>query len=186
MSSYIRLISILLPTWEHVENRAYLYVSYSAIINMSVEQGIRLLQRQWSSISERRWKQDFFFGEPVAYFHFIRHETHIKRRLQQLWVAPGKCIPSCCLATIRRVTDPQTLLWYDTDHIKNESSNNSYIFALLVAVGTFTELLPSNDKVIQIQTHRLIGGIYEARLWDGFRYHETPILCILVQAFNSW
>jgi hypothetical protein len=27
----------------------------------------------------------------------------------------------------------------------------------------FTEPLPSNDKGIHIQTHRLMGGIYEAR-----------------------
>jgi hypothetical protein len=32
-----------------------------------------------------------------------------------------------------------------------------------------TEPLPSNDKGMHIQTHRLMRGIYEVRHWDGLR-----------------
>jgi hypothetical protein len=40
----------------------------------------------------------------------------------------------------------------------SNSSTDAYIFC---HGNMFTELLPSNDKGIQIDTHRLMGGIYE-------------------------
>jgi hypothetical protein len=36
--------------------------------------------------------------------------------------------------------------------------------------NVFTDPLPSN---IHIQTHRLMGGIYDVRRWDGLRCHDT-------------
>jgi hypothetical protein len=36
--------------------------------------------------------------------------------------------------------------------------------------NVFTEPLPSNDE--EIQTQRLMGGIYEVRLWYGLRCHD--------------
>jgi hypothetical protein len=38
--------------------------------------------------------------------------------------------------------------------------------------NVFTELFPSNDRGIHIQTHRLMGGIYEVCHWDGLRCHD--------------
>jgi hypothetical protein len=38
--------------------------------------------------------------------------------------------------------------------------------------NVFTKSLPSNDRGIHIQTHRLMGGIYEIRRWDGLRCHD--------------
>jgi hypothetical protein len=34
------------------------------------------------------------------------------------------------------------------------------------------EPLPSKDRGIDIETHRLMGKIYEVRRWDGLRYHD--------------
>jgi hypothetical protein len=58
-----------------------------------------------------------------------------------------------------------TFLRYDTDRIENNASNISSILAcvFLTAVDVFTESLPSNDRGTQVQTHRLIGGVYEVR-----------------------
>jgi hypothetical protein len=33
--------------------------------------------------------------------------------------------------------------------------------------NVFTEPFPSNDKGLQIQTHKLMGGIHEVRFCDG-------------------
>jgi hypothetical protein len=40
--------------------------------------------------------------------------------------------------------------------------------------NVFTEPLPSNDRGIHIQTHRLMGGIYEARRCGELRCHDIP------------
>jgi hypothetical protein len=37
-----------------------------------------------------------------------QHRSHIKRRLQQFFVAAGTCLPNRCLATIRRYEDKPT------------------------------------------------------------------------------
>jgi hypothetical protein len=80
--------------------------------------------------------------------------------------------------------------WYDTGHVENDASNNSTISCVLFTAVTFppshclatmggilpsrclatimgylpnfyrTEPLPSNDRGLHIQTHRLIGGIF--------------------------
>jgi hypothetical protein len=56
------------------------------------------------------------------------------------------------------------------DLIEKDASNISYIVACIRCRGNaFTEPLPSNDKGIHIETHRLMGEIYEVRRGDGFR-----------------
>jgi hypothetical protein len=35
-----------------------------------------------------------------------------------------------------------------------------------------TELLPGNDRGIHVQTHRLMGGVYEVRHWDGLKCYN--------------
>jgi hypothetical protein len=37
----------------------------------------------------------------------------------------------------------------------------------------FTEPLSSNDSRIHIQTHKLMGGIYEVSCWDGLRCNDV-------------
>jgi hypothetical protein len=65
-------------------------------------------------------------------------------------------------------THLQTLLWHDMDRIKNNVSNNSSLFYVLVAIAM---CLPCRFLAtiggIWVQTHRLMGVIYEVRRWDG-------------------
>jgi hypothetical protein len=55
--------------------------------------------------------------------------------------------------------------------------------------NVFTEPLPNNDRGIQIQTHRLMGGIYEVYGSDGLRRRGihtllNPVLsCLTVSRF---
>jgi hypothetical protein len=60
------------------------------------------------------------------------------------------------LTTIGGYTDPQTLLWYNTDRIENGPSNNSSIVMYVhCRENMFTEPLPSNERrerYIQTQT----------------------------------
>jgi hypothetical protein len=49
----------------------------------------------------------------------------------------------------------------------------SYCVCILWRDNLFTEPLPSNDRRIHVQTHKLMGGIYEVRRWDGFKCHDT-------------
>jgi prolyl-tRNA synthetase len=56
------------------------------------------------------------------------------------------------------------------DRIENDASNSSSIVACLfiAAVNVFTELLPSNDGRIHIQTHRLMGFVkYTTEMVSG-------------------
>jgi hypothetical protein len=87
-------------------------------------------------------------GVLIAYFPFIRHGPHRKRRLQQFFVSVGMCLPSRCLATIGHThTDPQSLVWYNTDNTQNEASNSFPIVGCIRCSGNvFTEPLLSNDR----------------------------------------
>jgi hypothetical protein len=75
-----------------------------------------------------------FWEELIAYFPFIRHGPHRKRRVRQFYY--------CCVC-------------------------------ILCRGNVFTGPLPSNDRGIHIQIHRLMGGIYEVRRSDGLRCHDT-------------
>jgi hypothetical protein len=65
------------------------------------------------------------------------------------------------------------ILWYNTDCIENNMSNNYFIVAsVFVAVVTF---LPSHclAKIVgYTYRHRLMGEIYEVCCWDGLRCHD--------------
>jgi hypothetical protein len=59
------------------------------------------------------------------------------------------------------------------ERIENETSISSSVVACIRYLGNvFTEPLPSVDKEINIQTHRLLGGIYEVRRSDGLICHD--------------
>jgi hypothetical protein len=124
------------------------------------------LQQSFLSPRVKSWE------ELIAYFHLVRHEPHRKRRFQQLFVAAGTSLPSCYLATIG-----------DTE---THESNNTFIVACIHCRGNvFMEQIPSvkggiysaetlssNDMGIHTRTHRLMGGVYAVRCWDGCRCHD--------------
>jgi hypothetical protein len=68
----------------------------------------------------------------------------------------------------------ETILWYDTDHIENDaSSNSSIVMCTLCHRNVTNKPLPSNDRGIHMQTHKLRRGVYEILRRDGFRCHNT-------------
>jgi hypothetical protein len=77
-----------------------------------------------------------FWAELIAYFLLTRHGPHIKRRLQQLFVAGETFLPSCHLATIGGYIDSQT----------RASNNPSIVVRILCRGNVFTELLSSNER----------------------------------------
>jgi hypothetical protein len=53
---------------------------------------------------------------------------------------------------------------YDIERVEIGAFDNYFIVACIHCSGNmFTETWPSNDKGIHIQTHRLIGRIYDIR-----------------------
>jgi hypothetical protein len=69
----------------------------------------------------------------------------------------------------------KTLLRYDIDRTVNASNNSSIVACIRCRGNVFTEPLPSTDMVRHVQTHRLMGGIYELRRSDGCRCHDIHI-----------
>jgi hypothetical protein len=58
-------------------------------------------------------------------------------------------------------------------HRKRHLQQFFYGFLYIRCRGNvFNESFPSNARGIDIQTHRLMGGIYEVRRWDGLRCHD--------------
>jgi hypothetical protein len=57
-------------------------------------------------------------------------------------------------------------------HRKRHIQKFFYCVCIRCRGNVFTEQLPGNDRGIHIKTHRLIGGIYEVRHWDGLRCHD--------------
>jgi hypothetical protein len=116
-----------------------------------------------------------FWEELIAYSPFIRHGPHRKRRLQQIFVAAGTCLLSHCLAMIGGYTERPTLsaLKRHGQHRERRVQQFVYCCVCIRCRGkVFTEPLPTNDRRIHIQTHRLMGGIYEIFCWDGLRCHD--------------
>jgi hypothetical protein len=78
---------------------------------------------------------------------------------------------------------------YDTDCTENDAVLQfSYCSVCIRGRGNvFTEPLPSNDRGIYIQTHRLMTGIYEVSRSDGLRYHDIhkQVSQRLIQPFKS-
>jgi hypothetical protein len=93
-------------------------------------------------------------GRTNRLLYLIRYVPHTKRRFQQFFYC-WFCI--CCSGN--DFTDPL---------LRND-------------MGIFTEPLSSNGRGIHIETHRLMGGIYEVRRWVGLRYHDKYI-CVCVRA----
>jgi hypothetical protein len=125
---------------------------------------MKIERRKNERIKRSTWE------ELMAYSPLIRHGPHRKQRLQQLFVAAETSLPSRCIATIRGYAqkDPQTPHWYDRPHRKRRAQQFFHSCVCICCRGNVcTE--PSN---IHIQTHRLMGGIYEVRRLDGMRCHD--------------
>jgi hypothetical protein len=59
------------------------------------------------------------------------------------------------------------------DRIENDAANNSSVVACIHCHrNVFTEPLPSNDRGDNKYGHRMMGGIYEVRRWDGLTCHD--------------
>jgi hypothetical protein len=114
----------------------------------------------WTVVCLTANKFKALWEQLIAYFPYIRHVPHRKRRLQS-FVATGTCLPSHCLATTGDThTDPQTLLRYK-DRMENDTSNNYFTVACIRCHGNVpTEPLPSND---------IRGFAYrDTHWWEGF------------------
>jgi hypothetical protein len=96
-------------------------------------------------VHERSNVKQEVLGRTTRLLSLIRHGPHWKRRVQQFFY--------CCLCIRYRgnvSTEPLP-------------SNDT---------GIFTEPLPSNDNRMHIGTHKLMGGNYEVRRWDGLRCRD--------------
>jgi hypothetical protein len=67
-------------------------------------------------------------------------------------------------------------LQYDTDRTENDASYSSSIGCIFVAAVTFLPVrCLASKEGLHIQTHKLIGRIYEVLRWDGLRCHPSFI-----------
>jgi hypothetical protein len=108
----------------------------------------------------------------IAYFLFIQHGPRRKWHLQKFFVVVRRILPRCYLAMIERYIDrptdtrvqqffyccvyplPRERVYRAVDEEWKEGYTLSNF--CLATIGR-----------IRIQTHRLMGGIYEVRRWDG-------------------
>jgi hypothetical protein len=86
-----------------------------------------------------------FWEELIAYFPFMQHGLHRKRRLQQYFYTAGMCIPNCCLATIPGYTDRTT----DFPFIRHGPRRKLRFQQFFVTAGT---CLPNRDTQREPQT----------------------------------
>jgi hypothetical protein len=97
-----------------------------------------------------------------------RHGSHRKRRLQQFFVAAGTSLPSCYLATIRGYTDTHDQqLFYCCVYSLPRQRLHRVVTQQRKEGYTLPNRCLATIWAIHIQAHRLMGGIYEVRRWDG-------------------
>jgi hypothetical protein len=102
-------------------------------------------------------KNKKFWEQLIAYFPLILHGPHRKRRLQQIFVAPGKSLLRCYLVTIRGYTDRPT----DT-----RVQKFFYCRGCIRCRGNvLTEPLPGNDR----------RHIHTDSQTDGREFMNTPL-----------
>jgi hypothetical protein len=108
----------------------------------------------WDSRAKESHYYKKFWEELIAYFLLTRHEPRKKQRLQQFFVAAGNFLPSRYLVTIGGYRGSST----DT------RPTILLLFLVLFASGTcLPSLCLATIVGMDIQTHRLMGGIYEVR-----------------------
>jgi hypothetical protein len=74
----------------------------------------------------------------IAYCPLIRHEPHIKRSLQQFFVAAGTSLPSCHLATISRYTQTHGLSF---DKTRTAQKTTRPTILLLQGISGFLDFI---------------------------------------------
>jgi hypothetical protein len=84
----------------------------------------------------------------IAYFPLILHGPHRKRRLQQFFVAPGTCLASRCLATVRGDIKKHRLMG-GIHVVRRYDGSGSMIF---IKTGSGIKKLMGGG--IHVQTHR--------------------------------
>jgi hypothetical protein len=136
-----------------------------------------------SELTKRNKK---FWEELIAY-----RGPHRKLRLQQFFVATGTSLPSFYLATVGGYTDRPT----DSPLIRHRPHRKwrgqQFICCCVYSLPlervwwavaqqrkegyTLPSLSLATIGGMHIQTHRLMGGIYEVRRWGGLRCHDIYI-----------
>jgi hypothetical protein len=85
--------------------------------------------------------------ELITYFPLIRHGPQRKQYLQQFFIPTGTCLPSHCLATLRRYTDRPTdshLIWHGL-HKKQCVQQFFFVLHICCHGNVFAMPFPSND-----------------------------------------
>jgi hypothetical protein len=59
--------------------------------------------------------------------------------------------------------------------IENDAPNSSIVACVRCCGNVFTGPLPSNERETHIQTHKVMGGIYEVRRSVGLTSHDIYI-----------
>jgi hypothetical protein len=109
-----------------------------------------------------------FWEELIACFPLIRHRPHKRRHLQQFFVAAGTCLLSRSLVTIGGYTDRPT----DPPLIRHGQYRKRRLQQFFYCCVIRCIATIRGDTHIDIQTHRLMRGIYEVHRRDGLRCHD--------------
>jgi hypothetical protein len=65
------------------------------------------------------------------------------------------------------------VLWYDTEGTEKMHQRIHLLFHVFITSVTFSTSRCLPTTVECIYRHRLVGGIYDGRFWDGLRCHDT-------------
>jgi hypothetical protein len=97
--------------------------------------------------------------ELIVYFPLTLHRPPKEQPLQQFFVAVGTYLPSRCLAKIGGYTDPR--LSFDKTRTVQKTTLPTIFLFLRVFFAAGTCLQDRCLETIHIQTHRLMGEVYE-------------------------
>jgi hypothetical protein len=109
--------------------------------------------------------------ELIVYFSLIEYGSHRKWRLQQFFDASTTFLQSGCLTMMGGYTHSRTLVWYMKWAVQVTMSQIILLLLLLFVAAAAS--LPSRSLATYTYTHRLMGGIYEVRRWDGLSCYDT-------------
>jgi hypothetical protein len=112
----------------------------------------------------------------------LRYETwiFIIDFTKPVYVPNVSYLPLALYVTIRSGKNwSPTLLLYNTDRVEHDMYNNSSMFVCVFVAAV--KCLPSRCLAtldgIHIETHRLMGGIYEVRRWGAMIYIPSFVKC---------
>jgi hypothetical protein len=115
----------------------------------------------------RHMKYNKLWEKLIACFLLIRHMKYNK-----LWEKLIVCFLLIRHTKYNKLWEKLIASFLLIRHGKRRVQHLFYCCVCIRCHGNvFTEPLPSNDRVIHIQRHRLTGGIYGVRRWNGLRCH---------------